>query len=130
MAVHPCRPASAIARVIPAGHIAAGYVTAITPSLRTSSRSLLDRMDSPQQNSGSLPELSGARRDIGGGSPRLVGLVGQVIFELHFLLGRELAVLFVVIVGRLLDGGTLRIECGTTLDDEHRHQQDKREHQP
>src|ERR1700729_3864298 len=53
-----------------------------------------------------------------------------MILELHFLLGRELAVLFaVVVVGRLLDRGALRIECGAPLDNQQRRQYEQREHQ-
>src|SRR5271156_2081157 len=118
MLVHPDAAASAIARTTAASRAAAEYIAAIKPNLRTSRRSLLDRVDSPQQEAGALTELAGARRDIGTGSPGRVALVAEVIFELHFLLGGQLAVLFaVVVVGRLLDGRALRIECGTSLSD-------------
>src|SRR5271156_3707941 len=87
-------------------------------------------MDAPQENSRSLAELTGARRDVGAGAPRRVALVGQVIFELHLLLGRELAVLLaVVVVRRLLDRRPLRIKSGASLNDEYRHQHEKREYQ-
>src|SRR5580693_3996628 len=87
-------------------------------------------MDAPQENSRSLAELAGARRDVGAGSPRGVTLIGEVILELHLLLGRELAVLLaVVVVRRLLDRRPLRIERSASLDDEYRHQHEKREYQ-
>src|SRR5271170_2225089 len=98
---HPCEPAVAIASAMAANSIAARLVldepmahragrcvTAIIANrLRTSIRSLLDRVDAPQQEAGALPKLSRARSDVGRGSPGSVALIAQVIFELHFLLG-------------------------------------------